>query len=181
MASSAYAAWDAAEEADIDASASQEELIVRARFISRDNEEDGEGEGEGEEEEEVEVFSTPPLTHQDPQSPGEEVIAMCSIPFTQPDPTPPPAPAPAPAPSPPSDSKSRRPERVKLKPRKKVCKRKRVCKRKVRRANKIRSPTPSRSPELDPLARAVLMIPTPPSTITGGEDILELARSRGIF
>lgn len=179
MASSAYAAWDAAEEADIDASASQEELIGRARFISRDNEEDGEGEGEGEEEEEVEVFSTPPLTHQDPQSQGEEVIVMCSIPFTQPDPTPPPAPAPAP--SPPSDSKSRRPERVKLKPRKKVCKRKSVCKRKVRRANKIRSPTPSRSPELDPLARAVLMIPTAPSTITGGEDILELARSRGIF
>lgn len=180
MASSAYAAWDAAEEADIDASASQEELIGRARFISRDNEEEGEGEGE-EEEEEVEVFSTPPLTHQDPQSQGEEVIVMCSIPFTQPDPTPPPAPAPAPAPSPPSDSKSRRPERVKLKPRKKVCKRKRVCKRKVRRANKIRSPTPSRSPELDPLARAVLMIPTAPSTITGGEDILEVARSRGIF
>jgi hypothetical protein len=43
------------------------------------------------------------------------------------------------------------------------------------------TPTPSPSPELDPLVRSVLMVPTAPLPTTGHKDILELARSRGIF
>jgi hypothetical protein len=53
----------------------------------------------------------------------------------------------------------------------------------VRGGAKIRTltPSPSPSPELDPLVRIVLIIPTAPLPITGHEDILELACSRGIF
>jgi hypothetical protein len=43
------------------------------------------------------------------------------------------------------------------------------------------TPSPSPCPELDPLVRIVLMIPTAPLPTTGHEDIFELARSRGIF
>lgn len=135
-----------------DISASQEGLLARAPFL-----------GGGVEE--PEVFSTPPLTH--PQE--EDVVTMCSVPFTQP--------SPSPAPSSP-DSEELRPS----KPRKP-----RVCTRKVRGA-RIRTPTPSPEPPrpssgggaVDPLYKALLMIPAaPPAAVN--EDILVLARKRGIF
>ena len=149
-------------------SASQADLLARAHFL---------GGGE-EEEEEAEVFSTPPLTQQDPQrqgqsqrgqaGEGEDGITMCSVPFTQTQPSP------SPSSSPPSDSRERKP----LKPR--------ICTRKVRGGatptpTPTPTPSPSPSPELDPLVRIVLMIPIAPLPTTGHEDILELARSRGIF
>ncbi|RLN36477.1 uncharacterized protein C2845_PM03G33450 [Panicum miliaceum] len=67
----------------------------------------------------------------------------------------------------------------------------RVCTRKVRGA-RIRTPTPSptRSPDncgtstgsiVDPLYRVVLMIPTTLAPPTAAEDLLALARNRGIF
>jgi hypothetical protein len=144
-----------------DLSASQADLLARPRCIAR---------GGGVEEEEADLFSTPPLTQQDPQrqrqshrgqageGDGDDGIAMCSMPFTQTQPS--------------SASSDSRP---------------RVCMRKVRAGAKIWTPsppqpqTPSPSPELDPLVRIVLMIPTAPLPTTGHEDILELARSRGIF
>ena len=151
-------------------SASQADLLARAHFLG--------GCGCGEEEEEAEVFSTPPLTQQDPQrqgqsqrgqaGEGEDGIAMCSMPFTQTQPS-----SPSSASSSSSDSRERKPRKP------------RICTRKVRAGAKIRTPTPtpspSPSPELDPLVRLVLMIPTAPLPTTGHEDILELARSRGIF
>ncbi|CAD6207734.1 unnamed protein product [Miscanthus lutarioriparius] len=146
-----------------DLSASQANLLARPHCI-----------GGGVEEEEAEVFSTPPLTQQDPQrqcqsqrgqaGEGEDSIAMCSMPFTQTQPSS--------SSSASSDSRERKP---------------RVCMRKVRAGAKIWTPTlpptqtPSPSPELGPLVRIVLMIPTAPLPTTGHEDILELARSRGIF
>jgi len=149
-------------------SASQADLLARAHFL---------GGGE-EEEEEAEVFSTPPLTQQDPQrqgqsqrgqaGEGEDGIAMCSMPFTQTQPS-----SPSSASSSSSDSRERKPRKP------------RICTRKVRAGAKIwtptATPTPSPSPELDPLVRSVLMVPTAPLPTTGHEDILELARSRGIF
>ncbi|CAD6334978.1 unnamed protein product [Miscanthus lutarioriparius] len=153
-------------------SASQADLLARAHFL-----------GGGEEEEEAEVFSTPPLTQQDPQrqgqsqrgqaGEGEDGIAMCSMPFTQTQPS---------SPSSASSSSSDSLERKRRKPRKP-----RICTRKVRAGAKIwtptatPTPTPSPSPELDPLVRSVLMVPTAPLPTTGHKDILELARSRGIF
>ncbi|XP_066385675.1 uncharacterized protein [Miscanthus floridulus] len=148
-------------------SASQADLLARAHFLGVC--------GCGEEEEEAEVFSTPPLTQQDPQrqgqsqrgqaGEGEDGIAMCSMPFTQTQPS-----SPSSASSSSSDSRPRKP---------------RICTRKVRADAKIwtatATPTPSPSPELDPLVRSVLMVPTAPLPTTGHKDILELARSRGIF
>ncbi|XP_066364360.1 uncharacterized protein [Miscanthus floridulus] len=146
-------------------SASQADLLARAHFLG--------GCGE-EEEEEAEVFSTPPLTQQDPQrqgqsqrgqaGEGEDGITMCSMPFTQTQPSSPSSAS--------SDSRPRKP---------------RICTRKVRAGAKIwtatatPTPTPSPRPELDPLVRSVLMVPTAPLPTTGHKDILELARSRGIF
>ncbi|CAD6238778.1 unnamed protein product [Miscanthus lutarioriparius] len=151
-------------------SASQADLLALAHFLG--------GGGGAVEEEEAEVFSTPPLTQQDPQrqgqsqrgqaGEGEDGITMCSVPFTQTQPSP------SPSSSPPSDSRERKP----LKPR--------ICTRKVRGGatptpTPTPTPSPSPSPELDPLVRIVLMIPIAPLPTTGHEDILELARSRGIF
>ena len=152
-------------------SASQTDLLARAHFLG----------GGGAVEEEAEVFSTPPLTQQDPQrqgqsqrgqaGEGEDGIAMCSMPFTQTQPS---------SPSSASSSSSDSLERKRRKPRKP-----RICTRKVRAGAKIwtptATPTPSPSPELDPLVRSVLMVPTAPLPTTGHKDILELARSRGIF
>ncbi|CAL5088575.1 unnamed protein product [Urochloa decumbens] len=164
-----------------DISASQEDVLARAPFLG--------GGGEGEEEE-AEVFSTPPLTQgqqsQQSQQQGqgveeeeEDAITMCSLPFTHPSPS-------SPSSIPSSEDNEDRALAV-SKPRKP-----RVCTRKVRGA-RIRTPTPSpnHSPEhrststssstVDPLYRAVLMIPTAPAPPTAAEDLLALARSRGIF
>ncbi|KAG2643159.1 uncharacterized protein LOC120678242 [Panicum virgatum] len=157
-----------------DISASQEDLLARAPFL-------GGGGGEEEEEEEAEVFSTPPLT-QDQQGQGveeeEDAITMCTLPFTQPSPS---------SPSIPSSEDKEDQELSISKPRKP-----RVCTRKVRGA-RIRTPTPSPSPSpdnrgtsstgsiVDPLYRAVLMVPTTPAPPTAAEDLLALARNRGIF
>ncbi|KAL6847721.1 hypothetical protein ACP4OV_022509 [Aristida adscensionis] len=135
-----------------DISASQEELLARSSFL---------GGGGGEE---AEVFSTPPLTqdhHQQQQA--QDGIAMSTQPF-----------------SPSSAEESAPPKR-------------RICTRKIRGA-RIRTPTPSPVrggdtptpiPIPDPLCRAVLMIPTRKSKTGPGteeeDDILELARKRGIF
>jgi len=157
-----------------DISASQEDLLARAPFL---------GGGGGEEEEEAEVFSTPPLTQdqQGQQGQGveeeEDAITMCTLPFTQPSPS---------SPSIPSSEDKEDQELSVSKPRKP-----RVCTRKVRGA-RIRTPTPSPSPSpdnrgtstgsiVDPLYRAVLMIPTTPAPPTAAEDLLALARNRGIF
>ncbi|CAD6207642.1 unnamed protein product [Miscanthus lutarioriparius] len=112
-------------------SASQADLLARAHFLG--------GCGCGEEEEEAEVFSTPPLTQQDPQrqgqsqrgqaGEGEDGIAMCSMPFTQTQPS-----SPSSASSSSSDSRPRKPR----KPR-------------IWTATATPTPTPSPSPELDPL------------------------------
>lgn len=160
-----------------DISASQEDLLARAPFLG--------GGGGGEEEEEHEVFSTPPLTQgqQSQRSQGvaeeeEDAITMCSLPFTQTSPSTPSVPS----------SEDREDQALAVsKPRKP-----RVCTRKVRGA-RIRTPTPSpnQSPDnrstststssiVDPLYRAVLMIPTTPPP-TAAEDLLALARNRGIF
>ncbi|CAN6217480.1 unnamed protein product [Urochloa humidicola] len=162
-----------------DISASQEDLLARAPFLG----------GGGGGEEEAEVFSTPPLTQgqqsQQSQQQGqgveeeEDAITMCSLPFTHPSPS---SPSSIPSPEDNEDqaltlSKPRKP---------------RICTRKVRGA-RIRTPTPSpsRSPDnrntttsssiVDPLYRAVLMIPTTPAPPTAAEDLLALARNRGIF
>ncbi|CAL5064641.1 unnamed protein product [Urochloa decumbens] len=165
-----------------DISASQEDVLARAPFL-------GGGGGEGGEEE-AEVFSTPPLTQgqqsqqsqqqgQGVQEEEEDAITMCSLPFTHPSPS-------SPSSIPSSEDNEDQALTV-SKPRKP-----RVCTRKVRGA-RIRTPTPSpnHSPEhrststssstVDPLYRAVLMIPTAPAPPTAAEDLLALARSRGIF
>ncbi|KAL6645344.1 hypothetical protein ACP70R_016952 [Stipagrostis hirtigluma subsp. patula] len=144
-----------------DISASQEELLAGSSFL-----------GGGGGEEEAEVFSTPPLTQEDQQQQEEEdedAMSMRSLPTSQPSPW-------ADAPK----SKLSTPRKP------------RVCTRKVRGA-RIRTPTPSpvRSTTptttgsgvaVDPLCRAVLMIPTKTSTDTpAASDILALARDRGIF
>ncbi|PUZ70539.1 hypothetical protein GQ55_2G240000 [Panicum hallii var. hallii] len=159
-----------------DISASQEDLLARAPFLG----------GGGGGEEEAEVFSTPPLTQgqqsqQSQQDQGveeeEDAITMCSLPFTQPSPSSPYIPS--------SEDKEDQALSV-SKPRKP-----RVCTRKVRGV-RIRTPTPSPSPSpdnrgtstgsiVDPLYRAVLMIPTTPAPPTAAEDLLVLARNRGIF
>jgi len=155
-----------------DISASQEDLLARAPFL-----------GGGGGEEEAEVFSTPPLT-QDQQGQGveeeEDVITMCSLPFTQHSPSSHSIPS--------SESEDMEDQALSVsKPRKP-----RVCTRKVRGA-RIRTPTPSPSPSpdnrgtsstgsiVDPLYRAVLMVPTTPAPPTAAEDLLALARNRGIF
>ncbi|CAN6204322.1 unnamed protein product [Urochloa humidicola] len=160
-----------------DISASQEDLLARVPFLG----------GGGEEE--AEVFSTPPLTQgqqsQQSQQQGqgeeeeEDAITMCSLPFTHPSP-------PSPSSIPSSEDKEDQALAV-SKPRKP-----RMCTRKVRGA-RIRTPTPSprHSPDnrststsssiVDPLYRAVLMIPTAPAPPTAAEDLLALARNRGIF
>ncbi|TKW08285.1 hypothetical protein SEVIR_6G019700v4 [Setaria viridis] len=158
-----------------DISASQEDLLARAPFL-----------GGGGGEEEAEVFSTPPLTQgqqsqqdQGVQEEEEDAITMCSLPFTQPSPS---------SPFVPSSEDKEDQALVVSKPRKP-----RVCTRKVRGA-RIRTPTPSpnQSPDnrststntssiVDPLYRAVLMIPTNPAPPTAAEDLLALARNRGIF
>ncbi|TKW32922.1 hypothetical protein SEVIR_2G198500v4 [Setaria viridis] len=158
-----------------DISASQEDLLARAPFL-----------GGGGGEEEAEVFSTPPLTQgqqgqqsqqgQGVQEEEEDAITMCSLPFTQL------------SPSVPSSEDKEDQALAVSKPRKP-----RVCTRKVRGA-RIRTPTPSpnQSPDnrststntssiVDPLYRAVLMIPTNPAPPTAAEDLLALARNRGIF
>ncbi|KAL6648998.1 hypothetical protein ACP70R_013222 [Stipagrostis hirtigluma subsp. patula] len=138
-----------------DISASQEELLGRSSFL-----------GGGGGEEEAEVFSTPPLTQEDQQQQEEEdAMSMRSLPTSQPSPW---------------ASKLSTPRKP------------RVCTRKVRGA-RIRTPTPSpvrsttptttsSSVAVDPLCRAVLMIPTKTSTdAPAASDILALARDRGIF
>jgi len=171
-------------------SASQKDILARAHCI-------GTGGGVEEEEEEAEVISTPPLTLQHPlrqgqsqqgqAGEGEDGVAMCSMPFAQTHPSSPSSAS--------SDSRQRKPR----KPRKPT--------RKVRAGTKIWPPTPtatatptlapaatatatatppatataSPSPELDPLVRMVLMVPTAPLPPTGYKNILELARSRGLF
>ncbi|KAF8648019.1 hypothetical protein HU200_065054 [Digitaria exilis] len=148
-----------------DISASQEDLLARAPFLG----------GGGGGEEDAEVFSTPPLTQGQGEGEEEDVITMCSLPFTQPSPLPA---------SPPLTSPEDKEDQAESRPRKP-----RVCTRKVRGA-RIRTPTPSPSPSpdkrststssiVDPLYRAVLMIPTTPAPPT--EDLLTLARNRGIF
>ncbi|XP_039795028.1 uncharacterized protein LOC120660529 [Panicum virgatum] len=160
-----------------DISASQEVLLARVPFLG------------GGEEEEAEVFSTPPLTQgqqsqQSQQGQGgveeeEDVITMCSLPFPQHSPSSHSIPS--------SESEDMEDQALSVsKPRKP-----RVCTRKVRGA-RIRTPTPSPSPSpdnrgtstgsiVDPLYRAVLMIPTTPAPPTAAEDLLALARNRGIF
>lgn len=154
-------------------SASQEDLLARAPFITFDPEE---------EEEEAEVSSTPPLTHQAPQRQGEEGIAMCSMPFTQP-------PSPSPAPSPPLGSPSRErfpslgdseSEAGHLKAAEGGLHEEGERSQAQDSDAELQQPSPSPSPEVDPLARAVLVTPTTPSAFTSDEDILELARSRDI-
>ncbi|PWZ44189.1 hypothetical protein Zm00014a_017283 [Zea mays] len=153
-------------------SASQEDLLARAPFITFNPEED--------EEEEAEVSSTPPLTHQAPQRQGEEGIAMCSMPFTQP-------PSPSPAPSPPLGSPSRErfpslgdseSEAGHLKAAEEGLHEEGERSQAQDSDAELQQPSPS--PEVDPLARAVLVTPTTPSAFTSDEDILELARSRDI-
>ncbi|OEL20601.1 hypothetical protein BAE44_0018381 [Dichanthelium oligosanthes] len=162
-----------------DISSSQEDLLARAPFL-------GGGGGGDEEEEEAEVFSTPTLTQgqqsqQSQQDQGveeeEDAITMCSLPFTQPSPS---------SLSIPSSEDKEDQALAISKPRKP-----RVCTRKVRGA-RIRTPTPSPSPSpdnrnsscssiVDPLYRAVVMIPTTPDPPTAAEDLLAIARNRGIF
>ncbi|KAF8688748.1 hypothetical protein HU200_042227 [Digitaria exilis] len=150
-----------------DISASQEDLLARAPFLG----------GGGGGEEDAEVFSTPPLTQGQGEGEEEDVITMCSLPFTQPSPLPA---------SPSLTSPEDKEDQAESRPRKP-----RVCTRKVRGA-RIRTPTPSPSPSPDkrststssigdPLYRAVLMIPTTPAPPTAAEDLLTLARNRGIF
>lgn len=150
-----------------DISASQEYILANSSFLGGDNDlsaaaaHEKKKKKKGEEEEE-EVFSTPPLTQQDP-------ITMCTLPFT------------------PSQSPSDKDDDDDL-PLVKPRRRPRVCVRKVRGA-RIRTPTPSpkqqQQPQeqlhVDPLYRAVLMIPTTTQQKNPLEDFLALARQRGIF
>jgi len=140
--------------------------------------------GGGGGEEEAEVSSTSLLTQDQQSQQGqgveeeEDAITMCTLPFTQPSPS---------SPSIPSSEDKEDQELSVSKPRKP-----RVCTRKVRGA-RIRTPTPSPSPSpdnrgtsstgsiVDPLYRAVLMVPTTPAPPTAAEDLLALARNRGIF
>jgi hypothetical protein len=138
-----------------DISASQEDLLARASFLG----------GDGGGEEEAEMFSTPPTqVQQTQQGQGEEeedAITMCTLPFS---------------PSPSLSSPEHRGEEgeqadslVKTKEPRKP----RICTSKVRGAR-------IRTRDVDPLYKAVLMIPTAPAPTFAG-DILVLARQRGIF
>lgn len=159
-----------------DISASQEDILANSSFLGAGNAPSASASASQarEDEEEEEVFATPPdHTQQDP-------ITMCSLPFT-PTPSQPQSPSP-----PPSDDDGAKPRR---KPR--------VCTRKVRGAKistPAPTPTPSPSPKqqqqpeqpphaiVDPLYRAVLMIPT--ATASKQDplvDFLALARQRGLF
>lgn len=144
---------------------------------------------------EEEVFSTPPDAT---QQQDDDPVTMCTLPFT---PTPSKSPAAPPAGSGSSSSGDAPPANPRRKPR--------VCTRKVRGA-RIRTPTPSPEqqpqpehhpqPEqqqteaeepihVDPLIRAVLMMPTATTTATTGttsnqdpvEAFLALARRKGLI
>uniref|UniRef100_A0A8I6XRV0 Uncharacterized protein n=1 Tax=Hordeum vulgare subsp. vulgare TaxID=112509 RepID=A0A8I6XRV0_HORVV len=176
-----------------DISASQEDILASSSFLgaanapspspsvsasqAREDDEDGE-----------EVFATPP------ELPQQDSITMCSLPFT-PTPSPSATPSVPQSPSPPSSDD----DAAAAKP----CRKPRVCTRKVRGA-KISTPTPTPTPTpspkqqqqpeqpphavVDPLYRAVLMIPTATAAATTTtskqdplEDFLALARQRGLI
>ncbi|KAK3160807.1 hypothetical protein QOZ80_1BG0064970 [Eleusine coracana subsp. coracana] len=149
-------------------SASQEDLLAGSSFLGGDG-------GE----EEAEVFSTP-LTQgqQSQQDQGEEeedAITMCTLPITQH--------SPSPSRSSPEDH-DKEEDQADSMPRTKEPRKPRICTRKVRGA-RLRTPTPSPSPErgrdVDPLYKALLMIPSAPLPTPTGADLLALARQRGIF
>lgn len=182
-----------------DISASQDEILANASFLGGDN-----GlPASASDDDDNEVFSTPPDATQQKDDP----VTMCTLPFT---PTPSKTPAPpsddadaalAPpsskpqSPAPPSSDED---DAAPVNPRRKP----RVCTRKVRGA-RISTPTPSpeqQQPEpqpqpeqpihVDPLVRAVLMIPTRTTTATSTtssgkqdpvEDFLALARQKGLI
>ncbi|KAM3316877.1 hypothetical protein ACQJBY_034819 [Aegilops geniculata] len=159
-----------------DISASQEDILANSSFLGAANAPSASAsQAREDDDQEEEVFATPPeLPQQDP-------ITMCSLPFT-PSPSQPQSPSP-----PPSDDDADKPRR---KPR--------VCTRKVRGA-KFSTPAPAPTPcpkqqeqqpeqppraAVDPLYRAMLMIPTATATTSKQdplEDFLALARQRGIF
>ena len=162
-----------------DISASQEDILANSPFLGAANAPSA-SQARGDEEEEEEVFATPP------ELPQQEPITMCSLPFT-PSPSQPHSPSPPPS----DDDDAARPRR---KPR--------VCTRKVRGSKtKISTPAPSPTPTpsakqqpeqppravVDPLYRALLMIPTATAAAATTskqdplEDFLALARQRGIF
>ena len=159
-----------------DISASQEDILANSPFLGAANAPSA-SQARGDEEEEEEVFATPP------ELPQQEPITMCSLPFT-----PSPAQPQSPSPPPSDDDDAAKPRR---KPR--------VCTRKVRGA-KFSTPAPTPSPKqqqqpeqppravVDPLYRAMLMIPTATAAAAATtskqdplEDFLALARQRGIF
>ncbi|XP_037428398.1 predicted GPI-anchored protein 58 [Triticum dicoccoides] len=164
-----------------DISASQEDVLAKSPFLGAANAPSASAsasQARGDEDDEEEVFATPP------ELPQQEPITMCSLPFT-PSPSQPHSPSPPPS----DDDDAARPRR-----------RPRVCTRKVRGAKfstPAPAPTPTPSPKqqpeqppraiVDPLYRAMLMIPT--ATAAGAaaskqdplEDFLALARQRGIF
>lgn len=150
-----------------DISASQEDLLARSSFLG----------GSGGEEE-PEVFSTPPSQDQQSQQGQEEeegdAITMCTLPFTQQ--------SPSPSRSSPRD-RAEEGDQAESTARTKEIRKPRFCTRKVRGA-RLRTPTPSPSPDrgrdVDPLYKAVLMIPSAPAPSSTG-DLLALARQRGIF
>ncbi|KAG8093717.1 hypothetical protein GUJ93_ZPchr0012g21699 [Zizania palustris] len=152
-----------------DISASMEALLARSAFL-----------GDGDD---VEVSNTPPSIQ-------EDAVTMCTLPFTQSQ-----SPVPVVVPhTTPGCSSSKDPEcttsevqhnnigimNQRARPR--------VCTRKARGA-RIRTPTPS--PEritsevqhstVDPLYRAVLMIPTQNTPPVNPDDFLALARQRGFI
>ncbi|KAI4996498.1 hypothetical protein ZWY2020_051418 [Hordeum vulgare] len=175
-----------------DISASQEDILASSYFLgaanapspspsasqAREDDEDGE-----------EVFATPP------ELPQQDSITMCSLPFT-PTPSPSATPSVPQSPSPPPSSSDD--DAAAAKPRRKP----RVCTRKVRGAKistPAPTPTPTPSPKqqqqpeqpphavVDPLYRAVLMIPTATAAAATTskqdplEDFLALARQRGLI
>jgi hypothetical protein len=182
-----------------DISSSQEEILAASSFLGGDTDLPA---SQSQDDEEVEVFATPP----DATQQHEDPITMCTLPFT---PSPSKSPAPrsaeaalappssqpqAPTPLSPNDGDDAPPANPRRKPR--------VCVRKVRGA-RIRTPSPSPKQQLqpqpkpnqlihvDPLVRAVLMIPTRTTTAatvttSSGKqdpvgDFIALARHKGIF
>uniref|UniRef100_A0A0D9VR64 Uncharacterized protein n=1 Tax=Leersia perrieri TaxID=77586 RepID=A0A0D9VR64_9ORYZ len=161
-----------------DISASQEELLACSSFLNGGDDD--------------EVFSTPPTTQ-------EDAITMCTLPFTQSQsqsPAPVPATATTPAPSPAAAphttlgcSSSEDGQDDEMSDIVKRRHRPRVCTRKVRGGARIRTPTPSpdrtttemENGNIDPLYKAVLMIPTRDSTPSIPVDLIALARQRGLF
>jgi hypothetical protein len=200
-----------------DISASQEEILANAPFLGGDN-----GLPASAPDDDEEVFSTPPDATQQqddtvtmctlpftptpsetPAPPSDDAEAVLAPPSSKPQSPAPPSSKPhSPAPAS-SDDDDAAPVNPRRKPR--------ICTRKVRGA-RIRTPTPSpeqqqpeQQPEpeqpppqpeqpvhVDPLVRAVLMIPTRTTTAAGTapassgkqdavEDFLALARQKGLI